>query len=113
MIACARVWSGSAAAAAQDLLKQVLQLPDAQLVAIADIESRRRDEAKQMVPGIQTFDADRWLLAMKDIDGVIVATPVFLHCEHLFGALVFPRSAWEGPALPPMIQASRRSVFLH
>ena len=59
----------------QDLLKQVLQLPDAQLVAVADIYSRRRDEAKQMAPGIQTLDDYRRLLAMKDIDGVIVATP--------------------------------------
>jgi predicted dehydrogenase len=71
----------------QDLLKQVLQLPDAQLVAVADIYSRRRDEAKQMVPGIQTLDDYRRLLAMKDIDGVIVATPVFLHSEHFLAVL--------------------------
>ena len=66
----------------QDLLKQALALPKAQLVAIADIYSRRRDEAKQMAPGIQTLDDHRRLLDMKDLDGVIVASPLHLHAKH-------------------------------
>ena len=66
----------------QDLLKQELALPKAQLVAIADIYSRRRDEAKQMAPGIQTLDDHRRLLDIKDLDGVIVASPLHLHAKH-------------------------------
>lgn len=40
----------------EELLKEILQVPNVQLVAIADVYSRRRDAAKQMAPGIQTFD---------------------------------------------------------
>ncbi|HET8827313.1 MAG TPA: Gfo/Idh/MocA family oxidoreductase, partial [Terriglobales bacterium] len=58
----------------QDLLKQVLAVPNAQLVAIADIYSRRRDEAQKLAPGIRTFDDHRKLLET-DLDGVIVASP--------------------------------------
>jgi len=66
----------------EDLVKQVLEVPNAQLVAIADVYSRRRDAAKQMAPGIQTMDDYRRLLDMKDIDGVIVASPLHIHARH-------------------------------
>ena len=55
----------------EDLLKQVLQLPNAQLVAIADVYTRRRDAAKQIAPGIQTMADHRRLLDMKDIDAAL------------------------------------------
>src|SRR6202023_550265 len=58
-----------------DLLGQVLPISGVELVAMADVYSRRRDQAKSRVPGIQTFDDYRRLLDMKDIDGVIVASP--------------------------------------
>jgi predicted dehydrogenase len=66
----------------QELLKQVLEIPNAQLVAMADVYTRRREEAKQMAPGIQTLDDHRSLLEMKDLDGVIVASPLHIHCHH-------------------------------
>jgi predicted dehydrogenase len=71
----------------QDLVKQVLSVPNAQLVAIADIYSRRRDEARQMAPGIQTLGDHRSLLDMKDLDGVIVASPLHLHAKHFVDTL--------------------------
>jgi predicted dehydrogenase len=71
----------------QELLKQVLGVPDAQLVAIADVYTRSRDEAKQMAPGIQTLDDHRRLLDMKEIDAVIVASPLHIHCRHFLDTL--------------------------
>src|ERR1700739_2112558 len=64
-----------------DFLRQVRSLENVELVAMADIYSRRRDQAKSKVPGIQTFDDYRRLLDMKDIDGVIVASPLHLHAR--------------------------------
>src|SRR6185437_14479085 len=64
----------------QDLLKQVLAVPSAQLVAIADIYSRRQDEAQKLAPGIRTFDDHRTLLET-ELDGVIVASPLHLHAK--------------------------------
>ena len=71
----------------EELLKQVLKVPNVELVAIADVYSRRRDAAKQMAPSIQTMDDYRRLLDMKDIDGVIVATPLHIHARHFMDTI--------------------------
>src|ERR1700745_1365931 len=70
-----------------DLLDQVVKVPNVDLVAMADIYSRRRDQAKSKVPGIQTFDDYRRLLDMKEIDGVIVASPLHIHMRHFLDTL--------------------------
>jgi predicted dehydrogenase len=70
-----------------ELLKQVLAVPNAQLVAIADIYTRSRDRAKSMAPGIQTFDDHRKLLDQKDIDAVIVASPLHIHARHFLDTI--------------------------
>jgi predicted dehydrogenase len=71
----------------QDLLKQVLDVPNAQLIAVADIYSRSRGEAQRLAPGIQTFDDHRRLLDEKDIDGVIVASPLHIHARHFLDTI--------------------------
>jgi predicted dehydrogenase len=71
----------------QDLLKQVQHVHNAELVAIADIYSRRRNEAMHMANGIQTFDDHRRLLELKDLDAVIVASPLHLHARHFLDTL--------------------------
>ncbi len=71
----------------QDLLKQLLAVPNTQLVAIADAYSRSRDQAQQLAPGIQTLDDHRRLLEMKDLDGIIVASPLHLHAHHFLDVL--------------------------
>jgi predicted dehydrogenase len=100
----------------QDLLKQVIELPAAQLVAIADIYSRRREEAKQMAPAIETLDDHRRLLERKDIDGVIVATPLFLHAEHFIDVLAAGKDlycektmTWSIPEAEKCLAVARKS----
>src|SRR3954469_946020 len=70
-----------------DLLDQVRSQPNVELVVMADIYSRRRDQAKSKVPSIQTLDDYRRLLDMKDIDGVIVASPLHIHARHFLDTL--------------------------
>jgi predicted dehydrogenase len=69
-------------ARAQELVRQVLALPGVDLVAAADVYTRRLDEARQLSTGIRTFDDHRRLLDVKDIDAVIVASPLHIHCRH-------------------------------
>jgi predicted dehydrogenase len=71
----------------QDLLKQLLAVPNAQLVAIADIYSRSREQAAKLAPGIQTLDDHRRLLELKDLDGIIVASPLHIHARHFLDVL--------------------------
>jgi predicted dehydrogenase len=71
----------------QELLKQVVAVPNVQLAAIADIYSARCDEARQSVQGLETLDDHRRLLDVKDIDAVIVASPLHLHARHFLDTL--------------------------
>ena len=70
-----------------DLLDQIRAVQNVDLVAMADIYSRRREQAKSKVPGIQTFDDHRRVLDMKDIDAVIVASPLHIHSRHFLDTL--------------------------
>jgi len=71
----------------QELLKQTLELPNAQVVAVADVYTRRFDEAKKISPGLQTVNDYRRVLDMKDIDGVLVASPLHIHARHFTDTL--------------------------
>src|ERR1700686_5346927 len=70
-----------------DLLGQILSVHGVEVVVMADVYSRRRDQAKNRVPGIQTADDHRRLLDMKDIDAVIVASPLHIHAPHFLDTL--------------------------
>jgi len=100
----------------QELLKQVLELGDIQLVAIADVYSRRREEAKKTAPGIQTLDDHRRLLDMHDIDGVIVASPLHIHARHFMDTLAAGKDlyaektmTWSIPEADQCLQAAKKS----
>ena len=70
-----------------DLLDQVLRLPNVDVVAMADVYTRRREQAKKKVPTIQTFSDHRRILDMKDVDGVIVASPLHIHARHFLDTI--------------------------
>ena len=100
----------------QDLLKQVAGVPGTQVVAIADVYTRRFDEAKQIVSGIQTFDDYRRVLDLKDIDGVIVATPLHIHARHFVDTVAAGKDlyaektmTWSIPEAERCREAARKS----
>jgi predicted dehydrogenase len=71
----------------QDLLEQVIKVPNVEVVAIADVYRRRHDEAKKLIPNAATFDDHRRLLDLKDVDAVIVASPLHTHTRHFLDVL--------------------------
>ena len=100
----------------QELLKQVMELPKAQVVAIADVYTRRHDEAKQIANGIQTVNDHRRLLDMKDIDAVIVASPLHIHAQHFLDTLAAGKDlyaektmTWSIPEAEQCLQAAKKS----
>ena len=70
----------------QELLKQILAVKNAELVAVADIYSRRLDEAEQHASGMRKFKDHRQLLDQQ-LDGVIVASPLHLHGRHFLDTI--------------------------
>src|SRR5215467_2911499 len=99
-----------------DLLDQVIKVPNVDLVVMADVYSRRRDQAKSKVPNIQTVSDYRRLLDMKDIDGVIVASPLHIHARHFIDTLAAGKDlyaektmTWSIPEADACRNAARKS----
>ena len=66
----------------QELMKQALALPNVEFTAAADVYTRRRDEAKKMIPMAKIYADHRQLLDSKEVDAVLVATPLHCHARH-------------------------------
>src|SRR5437867_11982564 len=69
------------------LVREAVTCPNAEVVAFADVYTKRLEEAKKAVPGAQTFLDHRYLLDDKSIDAVLIATPQHLHAEHFVASL--------------------------
>jgi predicted dehydrogenase len=100
----------------QELLHQTLNTPGMQVVAVADVYTRRLDEAKLIIPGVQTFGDYRRVLDMKDIDGVMVASPLHIHARHFLDTLAAGKDlyaektlAWSIPEVEQCLEAAKKS----
>ena len=82
-----------------ELLRQTLALPNAQVVAVADVYTRRFDEARKISPGLQTVGDYRRILDMKDIDGVLVASPLHIHARHFLDTLAAGKDLYSGKTM--------------
>ena len=71
----------------QELMREFVKVPNAEFVAAADVYSRRHDESKKIAPDIKTFTDHRKMLELKDVDAVIVATPLHCHARHFIDTL--------------------------
>ena len=71
----------------KQILKAALRSPNTQAVAVADVYSRRIEEAKGIAPGVQGFADFRRLLDDKTIDAVLIATPQHQHALHFVPAI--------------------------
>src|SRR5581483_7886988 len=74
--------------------------PNARLVALCDVFDDRIERARRLIPtdSPRTYTDYRKLLA-SDVDAVIIATPVFLHPEHLETAIAANKHVYiEKPA---------------
>ncbi|MBS1806904.1 MAG: Gfo/Idh/MocA family oxidoreductase [Acidobacteria bacterium] len=78
----------------QELMRDFVKAPNAEFVALADVYNARFDQAKQLISNagadatnVKTFSDHRKMLEMKDLDAVIVATPLHCHARHFVDTL--------------------------
>ncbi|HJQ23526.1 MAG TPA: Gfo/Idh/MocA family oxidoreductase [Blastocatellia bacterium] len=100
----------------QELMKEFLKVPNVEFVAIADVYTRRHEEAKQIAPAAKAFDDHRRLLDLKDVDAVIVATPLHCHARHFLDTLAAGKDlycektmTWSIAEADECLQAARRA----
>lgn len=70
-----------------EILAAALRRANVECVGVADVYTRRLDEAKKLAPNVKTFRDHRKLLEEKDLDAVLIATPQHLHATHFVDAV--------------------------
>src|SRR5258708_7571280 len=76
-----------AGARGRGVVRRRLRVRKAERVAVADVSARRHGEVSQKVPGVKAFNDHRRLLDQKDIDAVIVASPLHCHARHFLDTI--------------------------
>jgi predicted dehydrogenase len=69
------------------IFKAAIKAPNTEAVAVADVYTRRLDEAKAIAPGVKTYSDFRRLLDDKSIDAVLIATPQHQHALNFVPAI--------------------------
>jgi predicted dehydrogenase len=76
-----------AGARGQEDLKAAIAVPNVECVAMADVYTRRHDEVRRFVPHVETYVDYRRLLDRKDVDAVLIASPLHLHAPHFLDTI--------------------------
>ncbi len=71
----------------QETLKYFLEAPNCELVAAADVYTRRLEEVKKFGANVKGYADHRKLLESKDVDAVIVSSPLHCHSRHFLDTL--------------------------
>ena len=96
-----------------EIFKLAFDAPNTQAVAVADVYTRRLDEVKSMVPGIQTYTDFRRLLDDKSIDAVLIATPQHQHALNFVPAIQAGKDVYQEKTMafnPDHARRMRRAV---
>lgn len=68
-------------------LKILTRLPQVEVIALAETDAERREKASRMAPKAIAFDNYQDLLAMRDLDAVVICLPPSLHADATIAAL--------------------------
>src|SRR3954470_10501318 len=92
----------------QQIMGAAINCPNTEFAGIADIYTRRLEEAKNMAPEAKTYLDYRHLLEDKSIDAVLIATPQHLHCEHFVAAMDAGKHAYQEKTMAFTVDHAKR-----
>src|SRR6266404_5868757 len=97
----------------KEILRTALRCANVEAVAVADVYTRRLEEAKEIVPGIKTHRDFRELLEEKSIDAVLIATPQHQHALNFVPAIQAGKDVYQEKTMafnPDHARRMRRAV---
>ena len=95
----------------QELMRNFLRVPGVKVTAAADVYQPRFEQLNKVCGYEVARHADyRALLDRKDLDAIVVATPLGLHAEHVLPALKSDRPVYGEKTMAYTIEQSREIV---
>jgi len=91
-----------------ELLNQIRACSNAEVVALADIYTKRLEKAANFAPSAATFLDYRHLLDDRSIDAVVIATPPHLHAEHFCASLDAAKHVYLEKTLANTVEHAKR-----
>lgn len=92
----------------QQLLREARACANTDVVAVADVYTRRLDEARRLVPGVATCLDYRQLLENAHVDAVVIATPQHLHGEQFVASLEAGKHVYQERTMAFTVAEARR-----
>ncbi len=90
------------------LVREAVTCPNTEVVAFADIFTKRLDEARKTVLAAKTYLDPRYLLDDKSIDAVLIATPQHLHAEHFIASLAAGKHVYQEKTMAFTVDDAKR-----
>ena len=90
------------------LVREAAACPNTEVVAFADVYTRRLDEAIKAAPAAKTYLDYKYLLDDKSIDAVLIATPQHLHAEHFIASLDAGKQVYQEKTMAFTVDHARR-----
>lgn len=91
-----------------EIAREAQQCPNTDIVAFADIYTRRLEAARLLAPAAKTYMDFRHLLEDASVDAVLIATPQHLHCEHFVAALDAGKHVYQEKTMAFSVDHARR-----
>src|SRR5574338_456185 len=91
-----------------EIMKDALACANVEFAGVADVYTKRLEDAKKLAPAAKTYLDYRYLLDDQSIDAVLIATPQHLHCEHFTAALAAGKHVYQEKTMAFTVEHAKR-----
>ena len=96
-----------------ELLREALACPNTECLGIADVYTKRLEEAQAMAPSAKGFLDFRRLLDDRSLDAVLIATPPHLHAEQFVASLEAGKHVYQERTMAFTVEDAKRMRAAH